>query len=423
MSENTSKIAAVTAAAAAAAAAFWWHAFGRRGAPKDAIGAPVSGLRTPAYLLYLDVATRNADRMLARAERLGCALRPHVKTHKTLEGGVLQTGGTRRRIVVSTLREAQFFANGGFDDILYAVPITPDKLADAAALTLQLDAFHIMVDNSEQLRHVLRAAPPSRAKPWSVVLMVDCGYHRDGVDPDDPASLELVRSICDADTAVFAGIYTHGGHSYDCGSAAEIRDVAVVERDSVVRFSRQIRAAGFPCGMCGIGSTPTCSHPPEDGLDGVNEMHPGNYFVYDVVQADSIRSCRREDVATRVLTRVIGHYPASNMLLIDLGWTGCSAQGAATGYGAFEGHPELRIEALKQEAGEVTCAVEGQALDFSRYPIGTMLRLMPYHACAAGAMHPKVHVVDRRQRPEGEGGEEGEESVAAVWRSCRGWEL
>ena len=66
MSENTSKIAAVTAAAAAAAAAFWWHAFGRRGAPKDAIGAPVSGLRTPAYLLYLDVATRNADRMLAR---------------------------------------------------------------------------------------------------------------------------------------------------------------------------------------------------------------------------------------------------------------------------------------------------------------------------------------------------------------------
>ena len=65
--------------------------------------------------------------MLANAEKMNCILRPHVKTHKTLEGAVLQTGGRKSRIVVSTLAEAEFFAKGGFDDILYAVPLTPDK--------------------------------------------------------------------------------------------------------------------------------------------------------------------------------------------------------------------------------------------------------------------------------------------------------
>ena len=160
----------------------------------------MSSLRTPLLVAYKDVCERNAERMLSRAEKLGCALRPHVKTHKTREGAALQTGGSRKRIVVSTLREAQFFADGGFDDILYAVPITADRLKDAAALTRKLDAFHIMIDNTVQLAHILRSPPPSEDKRWSVVVMVDCGYHRDGVDPHDSASLELVQSICESDT-------------------------------------------------------------------------------------------------------------------------------------------------------------------------------------------------------------------------------
>lgn len=49
-------------------------------------------------------------------------------------GAVLQTGNTSKRITCSTLAEAEFFANGGFDDILYACPITPDKLPQAASL-------------------------------------------------------------------------------------------------------------------------------------------------------------------------------------------------------------------------------------------------------------------------------------------------
>eukprot|EP01047_Picozoa_sp_COSAG01_P067870 COSAG01_NODE_9674_length_2372_cov_4.364716_4_plen_83_part_00 len=37
--------------------------------------------------------------------------------------------------------------DSGFDDVLYAVPITPDKLAQAAALTDRMGAFHIIIDH------------------------------------------------------------------------------------------------------------------------------------------------------------------------------------------------------------------------------------------------------------------------------------
>ena len=38
------------------------------------------------------------------------------------------TNGTKRCITVSTVREAEMFADAGFDDILYAYPFSFDKL-------------------------------------------------------------------------------------------------------------------------------------------------------------------------------------------------------------------------------------------------------------------------------------------------------
>lgn len=365
----------------------------------------LSELRTPAYAMELSVVKANADRMLATAERLGCRLRPHVKTHKTVECALIQTGGRRRGIVVSTLAEAFFFADGGFDDILYAVPITPDKFKDAMALTGRLEQFHVLVDHPSTVEALRRAHPGPGSRPWSVFVMVDCGYHRDGVDPADPTAVTMVKELDGLDCATFAGIYTHGGHSYGGSNAAEIQRISAIERDAVVGFAEKLRQAGVKVNTTGIGSTPTCSVPPAH-LDGINEMHPGNYVVYDVMQRD-IGACQTQDIAARVLTRIIGHYPKQNMLLIDLGWTGCSAQGKEAGYGEFLGNPELKIGVLKQEAGEVESA-DGAPLDFSRYPIGSMLQLLPYHSCAATHQHRKINVVDNGR-------------ITAQWNICKGW--
>ena len=111
-------------------------------------------LRTPCYTLDLAIAKNNANVMIERAESLGCTLRPHVKTHKTIEGALLQTGGRKSGIVVSTIKEAEFYADNGFTDILYAVPITPDKVWFKFSRKLKIVSQHKTKPNRYQpLQH------------------------------------------------------------------------------------------------------------------------------------------------------------------------------------------------------------------------------------------------------------------------------
>ena len=367
----------------------------------------VDNLRTPCLVVYKNVLEANCNRMLERAARLGCRLRPHVKTHKTIEGALLQTGGRKSGIVVSTLAEAQFFASGGFDDILYAVPITLDKLPEAAKISLQVESFHILVDNQWTVDALIQAEPPSKQKAWSCFIMVDCGYHRDGCNPDDPESISLVKKLVQCPTTSVAGIYTHAGHSYDCKGESAIRTIAEQERDSIAAFAEKLRASGVQVPVVGIGSTPTCSHPPRH-LQGINEMHPGNYAYYDFMQCRA-GSCELNDVAARVFTRVIGHYPSHNMLLIDCGWTGTSSQGKEFNYGTIEDHTELKIIALKQEAGEIT---SDAPINYDKYPIGKILRIIPFHSCAATHAHRTVCVMKTKN---------SSSIDAGTWTICKGW--
>lgn len=279
------------------------------------------------------------------------------------------------------------------------MPVTPDKLDDVAALTSAMAKFTVVVDHPAQVDALLAHAPPPPSasgapSPWHVMLMVDSGYHRDGVDPEGELALELARRLHESPDVEFGGVYTHGGHSYDVEGREAISAISAAERDAVVALAKRLRDAGIPCSDVGVGSTPTCSRPPTDGrgLEGVTEMHPGNYIFYDTAQL-AVGSCDTvDDVAVRIATRVVGHYPPST-LLIDMGWT---AQGGGQGkeahYGEFTNAPDLRVRQLKQEAGEVESR-DGGAIDFSKYPVGSVLMFAPYHSCAAGHCHQTLKVM------------------------------
>ena len=89
------------------------------------------------------------------------------------------TGGSKTCLSVSTLAEAEFYANGGFDDITYAYPLSPDKVPQAAQLLLRLQKFHVLIDNHVVLDSMV-ANYPVQGKKWSVFLKVNCGYNRGG---------------------------------------------------------------------------------------------------------------------------------------------------------------------------------------------------------------------------------------------------
>ena len=402
----------------------------------------VANLRTPSYVVDLKVAKKNCERMIDAAKEMNLHLRPHVKTHKTEELALLQTGGRRQGITVSTMAEAEWFADRGFDDILYAVPITPDKLPAAAALTARLQRFTISIDSAQQADALIAYGPPSKdveARSWSVNLMVDCGYHREGLDPECPSSIKLAKRLFSVSCITLNGVYTHGGHSYDALDSHAVQEITRQERNAVVAMAEALEQVGLECREIGIGSTPTCASllkesivSPDTGLDeyrneigkGLTELHPGNYVFFDTAQL-KIGSCAStDDIAVRVLTRIVGHYRSSNTMLVDMGWTAQGGgQGFSDDFGCFTHRwtvgkqgkmtmdtapaSRLKVMALKQEVGEVSTR-DGSPIDWEMYPIGTIMSFAPYHSCATGHNFPSLKVI------------EGEE-VVSEFAVSKGW--
>uniref|UniRef100_A0A8C8DLP2 D-serine dehydratase n=1 Tax=Oryzias sinensis TaxID=183150 RepID=A0A8C8DLP2_9TELE len=365
----------------------------------------LSALCTPALVVDLDKVKRNAQRMIERCQKMGVQLRPHMKTHKTLECADIMTAGSRRCIVVSTLAEAFFYAEHGFDDILYAYCLPFDKMERCAALSEKLDLFQVLLDHPDALDQ-LKKRPLKNGRLWHVWLKLDCGNGRAGVLHSEPGALQLAQAIAGTEGVELTGVYAHCGNTYTCKGLEQIQAVAQETTSFVLDFMEKLRAVGITC-KSSIGSTPSCSHPVKD-MAKLDEVHPGNYVFYDVQQS-IIGSCCLDDVAVRVLTRVIGHCPHRNQLLIDCGWSGISLDGAgklSTGYAVIEGHPNLKLLSMTQEHGRVE-PISG-LLDYSKYPLGSLLTLIPYHSCATAMMHPVYHI-------------HSDGHLLGKWTPTRGW--
>ena len=371
----------------------------------------IAELPTPAAIVDLGVVERNCVRMAERARDLGVRLRPHVKTHKCIEAARLSVEGHFGGICVATLAEARFFADAGFDDITYAVPISIARLPEAVTLAGEV-RLGLLVDHLDAV-NALETEAGRAGSSLDVWLKIDCGYHRAGVLPGTPESHALVVALVNAAHLRFAGLLTHGGHSYGCHDVEGIRAVARQERDAVVGFADELRREGIDVPGVSVGSTPTMSV--ADDLTGVTEVRPGNYVLYDAFQA-AIGSCRLEDAALSVLVSVIGvHGGESARVVTDGGVLALSQDAGArhvdpeAGYGIVadvDGHPihGLRLSSLSQEHG----LVHGEAGAFEALRVGDRLRIIANHSCLAAALHDRFEVVRDGQ-------------VVDVWRPVRGW--
>ena len=271
-----------------------------------------SHLATPAFLVDRSIVEQNCARMRAKALTSGVAFRPHVKTHKTIEIARMQHGGGIGPITVSTMAEAGFFANAGFRDITYAVPIAPEKLARAAALAARIERFNILIDSEAALRAV-EEFHAAHGVVFDVFLKVDCGYHRAGVDPNDPDSVKLATAMASSPAMHFQGLLTHAGHSYNASGVEEIRRIAAEEIESLTRFRALL---GMDELTRSIGSTPTTAI--VERFADTNEVRPGNYVFFDAFQS-TLGSCTRDEVAVSVLATVVGAYPERGQAIIDAG--------------------------------------------------------------------------------------------------------
>src|SRR5687768_13252641 len=95
----------------------------------------LESIDTPALLLDEAKLERNCAAMRQRLHAHGVMPRPHVKTAKSVEVTQRALDSPAGAITVSTVREAEYFFDHGFRDILYAVGIVPGKVPRLAELS------------------------------------------------------------------------------------------------------------------------------------------------------------------------------------------------------------------------------------------------------------------------------------------------
>lgn len=358
----------------------------------------IEQIETPALLLDRDKLDVNIRRMREKLKAFNVVLRPHVKTNKCLEISERLFAGGQGPVTVSTLREADFFLDAGFTDILYGVGITTSKFTHAAALIAKGAQLKLILDNPETARQLAEFARNSGHR-FEVLLEIDCDGHRSGLSPESPVLVKIAQLL--GGTGVqLCGVMTHAGKSYDCKSLAEIQACAVQEREAIVQASDVLSKAGFDLSIISIGSTPTALF--TEDLRGVTEIRAGVFAFFDLVMA-GLGVCQVQDIAVSVLTTVIGHQPEKGWIITDSGWMalsrdrGTAKQEVDQGYGVvcdMSGRPlqNLIVSATSQEHGIIS-ARSGRLETSQLPPLGTLLRILPNHACATSAQHTGYHVV------------------------------
>lgn len=370
----------------------------------------LSELTTPCLLLDRGRVRKNCADMHSLANRAGVTLRPHIKTAKSVPVAAL-AAGAGGPLTVSTMAEAEAFAAAGHHDLTLAVCAKLDTLDRTKRLRTATGArVQLLVDDPDALT-VLIAEARRLDESFDFLVEIDSGEHRSGRLPDDPRVIELAVMLKEAGMG-FAGVLTHGGHSYGCKSERELVDVADQERRSVVEAAQRLRASGIVVPCVSAGSTPTILR--ARSFEGLTEIRPGCYTLFDLVQL-GLGVCRRDQLALSVLATVISRNLEHGRVIIDAGALALSKDlGAAaslphTGYGQVCGPDlnqmaDLHLAVLDQEHGYV----EGDPAALSQLRIGDRVRVLPNHACITAACHDGYQVLEN-------GG------IVDCWERVNGW--
>lgn len=255
----------------------------------DAASMLIDDLTTPAVLIDHDRLDRNITRMQATASDHGVQLRPHIKTHKSVDIAQRQVDQGAQGLTVATLNEAEAFARAGFDDIRIAYPVVGRQkhervidMMDDTALSFCVDT----VDGVEQASGIY-ASHDAVAR---VLIEVDVGHGRCGIPYTKPKeAVALARHIASAPGLSLVGVLTHGGQGYHGPRDGETKEAAlrrtgIEERDRILEIATALFDADVPRldrndFAISIGSTPTMTYFENTARDGlsITEVRPGNY--------------------------------------------------------------------------------------------------------------------------------------------------
>lgn len=321
--------------------------------------------RTPYLQVDLARLRRNIARVAAFAQDGGMALRPHVKTHKSVEIARLQLSAGATGISVATVGEAETFVRHGVGDVFVAYPLWLDT--DSAGRLSDLTGDAAVAIGVDSVEGAANAGMLLGASTVEVLVEVDSGHHRSGVLPREAGKVAQAAARTGLQVR---GVFTFPGHSYAAGALAS---AAADESRALREAAESLREVGLEPRVVSGGSTPSLAHSDPEVL---TELRPGVYVFGDAQQWE-LGAMAPEDLALVCRATVVSH--AGDRLVLDAGSKvlGADRPAYASGFGRLVAHPDARIVLLSEHHAVVDLG--GARLP----PLGSQVDVVPNHVCNA----------------------------------------
>jgi D-serine deaminase-like pyridoxal phosphate-dependent protein len=330
---------------------------------------------TPYVHVDSDIVDANINSMQVLCDSWGIALRPHAKTHKSVDVGRRQLLAGAAGLTVATVGEGEAFADllaefGKDLFVAYPVAASPTRLRELAGRVPTI----VGVDSSDAVR---RAADAGVA----ISIEIDSGLRRSGVAPHDAGELaSLARSL----GVRVNGVFTFPGHGYGLGAARA--SAAADEGRALTAATASLRSVGVDDIVASGGCTPTAALTHENV---VNEMRPGVYVFMDAGQL-AMGSAAPDQVALTVRTTVVSD-AVPGQVVLDAGAKVLAMDrlGFVDTHGLVPAYPEARLTRLWEHHGVL------EIPDGSPRPaLGEQLDIIPNHVCATVNLVDELFVGD-----------------------------
>ena len=341
----------------------------------------IDDLRTPCLLVEESVLRRNIDELAAAIGPLGCAVRPHVKTHKCPRIARMQLEAGAVGLTVATAWEAVVFSSVSDDIFVARSQADPHALRLIVRLATLGKRMIVGVDCAEGVRLLADAAAAAGLRV-EVRIEVDTGQERCGVSPE--GALRLARAVAGESSLELEGIFSHEGHIYTSEAPDPVRAVASECAGIMAEAAALLRGDGHAVPTVSVGATPTRTETPRHG--GITEVRPGTYALNDYTQV-LLGTASFADCAATVLSTVVSVHE-DGRVVVDAGHKALAADGAKkSAYGVVAGTPPIVCGRASEEHGIL-------AWPGALPVVGSRVRIVPYHVCPAVNLHRELALVD-----------------------------
>jgi D-serine deaminase-like pyridoxal phosphate-dependent protein len=246
------------------------HLIGRQGSRR--------ALNTPALVVDVEALDRNIAAMAAFAAAAGLKLRPHAKTHKSVDIALRQIAAGALGVCCAKLGEAEALAEGGVTGLHITSPVVGEAATERLiALAAKTPDLMAAVDHPDAVA-AIGAAAKAAGQTLALVVDIDPGIHRTGVASTE-AAVALARQIADHPALRFAGVQFYCGSEQHIEAYGDRREAIVGKTAKLTEAIEALKTAGLAPAIVTGGGTGTHAIDAELGV--FTELQVGSYIFMD----------------------------------------------------------------------------------------------------------------------------------------------